>query len=103
MNIPGFTAEVSLYRTRGQYRINASGLVGTEANIFPQVKRIVARGNGSPGSNLYCPEVGDLVNECVQEGIDPSNSPEEQQAWIDTARQIHDAARARMGCSFSVK
>jgi hypothetical protein len=47
MNLPGFTAEVSLYKTRAQYRKNTSKLVRAEANIFPQL-RIVATG---PGKN----------------------------------------------------
>ena len=45
MNMPGFTAEVSLNRTSAQYRMTAGKLVGTEASIFPQL-RIVATGPG---------------------------------------------------------
>lgn len=38
MNMPGFTAEVSVYRTRGHYQF-ASGEVPVSRGIVPQLKR----------------------------------------------------------------
>ncbi len=98
-NLPGFTAELSLYKTRAQYRMNTSRLVRVEANIFPQL-RIVATGSGN-NRNL-CAQVGDLVDEAYQESIDPRNDSGEQQAWRDLANEMIGRSGSNMGCSFGV-
>ncbi len=35
MNMPGFTAEASLYKARALYRMNETTILGAENNIFP--------------------------------------------------------------------
>jgi hypothetical protein len=99
MNVPGFTAELSLYKTRAQYHMNTSKLGRVETNIFPQL-RIVATGSGQ-NRNL-CAQVGDLVDEAYQESTDPRNPPSEQQAWRDLANEMIGRSRSDMGCSFGV-
>jgi hypothetical protein len=99
MNIPGFTAEVSLNRTSAQYRMTVGKLAGTEASIFPQL-RIVATGPGQ--KNGICASVGDLVNQAYQESIDPGNPASEQQAWRDLANEMYDRGKSNIGCSFGV-
>jgi hypothetical protein len=99
MNLPGFTAEVSLYKTRAQYRKNTSKLVRAEANIFPQL-RIVATGPGKIGS--LCAQVGDLVDEAYHESIDPRNSQDDRQAWGALANEFIGRSSSDMGCSFGV-
>jgi len=38
MNMPGFTAESSLYRTSTQYNVAATKLLVAGANILPQIR-----------------------------------------------------------------
>jgi hypothetical protein len=38
MNMPGFTAENSLYRSRKQYNVTATKFLAAKANIRPQLR-----------------------------------------------------------------
>jgi hypothetical protein len=102
MNMPGFTAELSLYNSGARYRMKAGKLGETEANIFPQL-RIVATYSGSDANKkAICAQVGDLVDETYQQSVDPSNDAEEQSAWHDLAKEMYGRAKTDMGCSFGV-
>ena len=39
MNMPGFTAENSLYRSRKQYSVTATKFLSSTADIRPQIRR----------------------------------------------------------------
>lgn len=101
VNMPGFTAEASLSKTRAQYRVNTSKVVGTEENLFPQLGKIVATHSDLRLRDI-CADMDDLVNEAVQESADPGNHPDDQQEWRDLAREMHRRATTNTGCSFSV-
>lgn len=101
MNIPRFTAEASLYKTRALYCMNTIKLIRAEVNIYPQLGRIVAT-HSNPQLREICAEMGDLVNEAVQESVDSRNHPDDQQAWLDLAREMHRRATTNTGCSFGV-
>jgi len=99
INLPGFTAEVSLYKIRTQYHTNASKLVRTEAHIFPQLKITATGGIGaSKELGQICAEIGSIVDEFYQDSIDP-NSPTAQDSK-NTALAMYN--RSKRLCSFKV-
>ena len=99
MNIPGFSAEASLVRRRG-YRVHRSTAVRADGAIVPQLKITATHKTNSRLAGI-CAAMGDLVNDAVQESQNASN-PEDAQAWMDLAREMHGRATSNTGCSFGV-
>lgn len=96
---PGFTAERSLHKTRAHHRMNAGNLVRAEGNIIPQ-RRIVATAPSGGQLAGICAEIGDIVNDFVQQSMDPQLSAAEQKEALAVAREMHN--RSKGHCSFSV-
>jgi len=99
MNMPGFTAETSLYDRMKPFQMETTGSSGPSAVVIPQLK-ISATHKTNPKLASICASMGDLVNEAVTESQNASNA-EDAKAWMDLAREMHGRATSHTGCSFS--
>jgi hypothetical protein len=68
--MPKLTAEASLYRTRTQYSTNITTLLGTNANIAPQLIKGIGVISGNKELDSICGQIADLINEALAEDHD---------------------------------